>query len=198
MTAVPDGAACYFCLGEEEDEEGMPLVRDCSCRSDSAGFAHLSCLTKYAEQKSKQANEVDYEAFREPWKLCNNCKQPFQGQLDIDLSSACVSFTATTYGHEGNSKWDKLKVLTAHRMKLEALDSVNEVDKTERTMLIKNMLSIINQTKKELNMSRWIHMPKASEEYQYYRILCGNYEAFAHMQIGMNLTSDTSEEGKNL
>ena len=176
----------------------MPLVRDCSCRGDSAGFAYLSCLTKYAEQKCKQAHEVDYAAFREPWKLCNNCKQPFQNQLAIDLSSACVSFTATTYGHEGNSKWDKLKVLTAHRMKLEALDSVNEVHKTERTMLINNMLSIINQTKKDLNMSRWIHMPKASEEYQYYRILCGNYEALAHMQIGMNLSSDTSEEGKNV
>jgi len=24
MTAVPVGAACYFCLGEEEDEEQSP------------------------------------------------------------------------------------------------------------------------------------------------------------------------------
>ena len=37
MTAIPDGAACYFCLGVKADEEGMPLVRDCSCRGGSAG-----------------------------------------------------------------------------------------------------------------------------------------------------------------
>ena len=43
---IPIGAACYFCLGEEVDEKGKPLVRNCSCRGDSAGFAHLSCLTK--------------------------------------------------------------------------------------------------------------------------------------------------------
>ena len=42
IMAAPDGAACYFCLGEEADEEGKPLVRDCSCRGDSAGFVHLS------------------------------------------------------------------------------------------------------------------------------------------------------------
>jgi hypothetical protein len=39
-------------------------------------------------------------------------------------------------------------------------------------------------------------MPKTSEEYKYYTALCGNYEAFVHMQIGMNLS--TTEEGKKL
>lgn len=38
--------ACYFCLEEGDDEEGKPPVRDCSCRGDSAGFAHFSCLYK--------------------------------------------------------------------------------------------------------------------------------------------------------
>ena len=205
MMAIPDGAACYFCLGEEADEEGKPLVRDCSCRGDS-GFAHLDCLVKYAEQKCKAVVDRDLAAFAEswhkfsePWYKCNNCRQPFQNQLSIDLASAFVSFTEASYSHPSCSKWDKLKVLESLRMQIVALAiHGNEVDKTERTMLINNMLSIINQTKKELNMSRWIHMPKASEEYQYYRILCGNYEALAHMQIGMNLSSDTSEEGKNV
>jgi E3 ubiquitin-protein ligase DOA10 len=64
MATVPGGAACYFCLGEEADEEGKPLVRDCSCRGDSAGFAHFSCLTTYAEQKCKVA-----DVFSEPWKI---------------------------------------------------------------------------------------------------------------------------------
>jgi hypothetical protein len=57
------GALCYFCLGEEVDEEGKPPVRDCSCRG--AGFAHfhLSCFTTFAKQKSKQASERDIGAY---------------------------------------------------------------------------------------------------------------------------------------
>ena len=53
--AIPDGAACYFCLEEDADDEGKPLVRDCSCRGES-GFAHFSCpcLTKYAEQNAER------------------------------------------------------------------------------------------------------------------------------------------------
>jgi len=184
----PDGAVCYFCLGEEADDEGSPLVRDCSCRGDSAGFAHLSCLTTYAEQKCKQADERDMSEFTEPWEICNNCKQNFQGQLAIDLASSCVSFAEATYGHHDNSKWDKLKVIHSLRMQIVALAiHGNEVDKTERMMLISNMLSMVNQTKNDLNMSRWIHMPKASEEYKYYKMLCGNYEAYAHLQFATSL-----------
>jgi E3 ubiquitin-protein ligase DOA10 len=52
--AVPDGASCYICLDEGPDEEGKPLVRDCSCRGDTAGFAHLSCIIEYAKQKKKK------------------------------------------------------------------------------------------------------------------------------------------------
>ena len=55
--AIGDGAATSVLEREEADDE-MPLVRDCSCRGDS-GFAHLSCLTTYAEQKSKRAGEED-------------------------------------------------------------------------------------------------------------------------------------------
>jgi hypothetical protein len=196
-STMATGAACYFCLGEEDDEEGKPLVRNCSCRGDSAGFAHLSCLTKYAEQKCNQARDGDMSAFTEPWKYCNNCKQPFQGQLSIDLSSAFVSFAEATYSHEGNSKWDKMKVLSALRVKIMALhDTVDkEMVKVEMTLLTHQLLDMIAQTKKDLNMSRWIHMPHDSEEYQYYTVLCGNYESFAHHELGSMLMSDTSEEG---
>ena len=121
--AIPDGAVCYFCLGEEGDEEGKPLVRDCSCRGNS-GFAHLSCLTNYAEQKSIGAREVDTAAFAEPWEICNNCKQPFQCQLSIDLSYAFVSFAESTYGHPGNSKWDKLKVMESLRSKIKVMFTI--------------------------------------------------------------------------
>ena len=201
MSTIPGGAACYFCLGEEADEEGKPLVRNCSCRGDSAGFAHLSCLTKYSEQKCKRADDGDTVAFSNPWRFCNNCKQLFQGQLSIDMASVFFSFVEATYGHPDSSKWDKIKIIVALRSKIMALsdmhgtDTTNEAVKVEMTLLTNQLLDTIKQTKKDLNMSRWIHKPKGSVEYQYYKMMCGNYEAFAHQHLGAMLMLDTSEEG---
>jgi hypothetical protein len=79
-SANADGNApsCWICLEEGPDETGAPLVRDCSCRG-SAGFAHLSCLVKYAETQSKNAFErafesgaIDYVAMVEGFKKCPN------------------------------------------------------------------------------------------------------------------------------
>ena len=189
--AVPSGAVCYFCLGEEADEEGKPLVRDCSCRGDS-GFAHISCLEKFAKQKCKQAVDGNNVAFSEPWLKCNNCKQQFQGQLAIDLASACVSFTEATYGHPSCSKWDKLKVLESLRLKI---DASNKLPHTDVEELVDTFMSIIDQTKKKYKMSRWIHMPKTSNEYQYYKLLC-DFEAYAYEQVAAGVfLRDSSEEG---
>jgi len=73
-------------------------------------------------------------------------------------------------------------------------DQTNNTHKEERTILMNRLLSIIDQTKKDLKMSRWIHMPHASEEYKYYKILCGTLEAFAHMQFAtsLDLTEDVA------
>jgi hypothetical protein len=112
------------------------------------------------------------------------------------MASASVSFAETTYGHTGNSKWDKMKVIDSLRSKIMILDNTvdKELVKVEMILFIKQMLSMIDQTKKDLNMSGWIHMPKYSEEYKYYIMLCGEYEAYAYSQLGAILTSDTSEE----
>ena len=192
--AIPDDAACYFCLGEEGDEEGNSLVRDCSCRGNS-GFAHLPCLIEYSKQKCRAAGDGDLPSFCEPWRKCNNCKQLFHNQLAIDLASACLSFAEATYGHPDSSKWDKMKVTAALRLKISAIfDATN--DNHNETLqpvipLINNLLSMVNRTKKDLNMSRWIHMPRHSEEYQYYKMMCGTYEAFAYTQLGRMLSGET-------
>ena len=34
-TELTDGAACWVCLDDGSDDEGNPLVRDCSCRGNS-------------------------------------------------------------------------------------------------------------------------------------------------------------------
>ena len=116
----------------------MPLVRDCSCRGDSAGFAHLDCLIKYAEQKSKGASILG--AFDEPWRVCNICTQLFQNQLSTDMASAFVSFAEATYGHPSNSKWDRLKIMSALQLKINALNGskgiTNGSDKLESIPLI--------------------------------------------------------------
>jgi hypothetical protein len=104
---LPDGAMCYICLDDGLDETGKSLVRDCrSCRGDNAGFVHLSCIIQYAEQMSKQAKGRDLSAFEELWKTCPSCKQPYQYQLSMDLSSRFVSFVDVTYGYPGNGESD--------------------------------------------------------------------------------------------
>jgi len=115
-------------------------------------------LAEYAEQKCKAAGDGDFDAFSTPWYTCNNCKQPFQNQLSVDLVSAFVEFAQATYDNRGSRKWDKLRVMESLRLNIMILDNTvdKELVKVERTMLINNMLSMIDQTKKDLKMSRWI------------------------------------------
>ena len=154
----------------------------------------MSCLATYAKQKCMDGSDGD--AFCEPWNLCSHCKQPYQNQLAVDLASAFVSFTEATYGQAGNSMWDKLKIIIALHFKTEVLrrSTHQEMERVEMTKLI----NMIDQTKKDLNMSRWVHKPHSSEEYQYYKALCGDYEANAYSRLGILLLGDTSEESKKI
>ena len=42
---------CFICLDGSNDTDG-PLRRDCVCRGDDAGYAHLKCLVEYAKSES--------------------------------------------------------------------------------------------------------------------------------------------------
>ena len=173
------------------------MVRDCSCRGDGAGFAHLSCIVKYAEQKCKQTantgGELPMHRFSEPWDDCPNCKQPFKNQLSLDLSSAFVSFAEATFGYPGNNPMDKIKVMTALRSRIAKYADVkrdnmfreagpttrwsqNNVDSnrnraqtTECKMLFAKLLLVVDQMKKDLKMDGWIHMPRTSDKYRLYK-----------------------------
>jgi hypothetical protein len=164
--AISDGAVCYFCLDEGPDEMGKPVVRDCSCRGNDAGYAHLSCMIKYAEQKSTSL--VGRPDFGEPWWLCLNCKQPFKNQLALEMSSACLSFTESTHGHPRQSLNDKFCVMIALRLRIVSIvdfkvecltvalcQEVVPVD--EGKMLSKKLLSMIEQIKKEEQMT-YVHL----------------------------------------
>ena len=73
------GVSCWICLEEGPDENGQPLRRDCSCRGDS-GYMHVSCVVRYAEQKSCDAylpshtiTHCEIERVFNPWRSCSNC-----------------------------------------------------------------------------------------------------------------------------
>jgi hypothetical protein len=198
--AVPDGASCYFCLDDAPDEEGKPLVRDCSCRGDSAGFAHLSCIVNYAEQKSKLAAEADFSVvFDEPWEYCPNCKQPYQRQLSLDISSAFISFAEATYGHPENSKWDKIRVMESLRSKIMKMTNIlrlltfSRETLEECETLIKKLLSMVEKMKKDEKMNGWLHKPQTSFEYNFCKII-GYFEAYGYECFGFLKALDKTEE----
>ena len=74
-------------------------MRDCSCRGEDAGFAHLSCLVRYARTKTGELLEGGEEGdFMEPcecleaWQKCPQCRQDFQRQVSLDMASSLTLF----------------------------------------------------------------------------------------------------------
>ena len=140
--------------------------------------------------------------YAKPWQDCINCKQSFQGNLSIDLSSAFISFTEANYDYPGNNMYDKIKLITAVKNKIFKqlgpssslainISSISAMGvpqgfqhKQEIEELIKRMISMIDQTKKDLKMRSWLHMPKTSLSYWYYKELC-QYEAQGYQMIGL-------------
>mmetsp|Transcript_20320 Transcript_20320/g.43865 ORF Transcript_20320/g.43865 Transcript_20320/m.43865 type:complete len:336 (-) Transcript_20320:1183-2190(-) len=97
---APSGATCWICLEEGPDSSGGPLMRNCACRGDSAGYAHVSCIVKYAQVEMKKAINSDgtyipYSKANTTWKECPNCKQHYQGQMAVTLSNHYVAHTQT-------------------------------------------------------------------------------------------------------
>jgi len=135
LTAGNEGASCWICLEEGVDESGQPLRRDCSCRGESAGFAHVSCIAKYAEQKSHGGCNMN--AFTKPWRVCSNCEQDYQNKLGLDLAKEFVIFVDRKYPS------DQPRQIEALCIKLEALEG------TEGKQIAFNIISIIRQMKAE-------------------------------------------------
>ena len=91
--------ACWICLEEVADNVGVLPVRDCSCRGETAGYAHPSCLIAYATTKSIQLkNGCSTKDKEEGWRKCPTCKQQYQNQLSLDLCSAYVTFAESPEG----------------------------------------------------------------------------------------------------
>ena len=182
-------ASCWICLEEGLDESGQPLRRDCSCRGKHAGFAHLSCLIKYAESKCKQLWTFKASTFVEPWGVCQNCKQPFQNELAMDLSVACVSFAEKAYGYGGDCFVPRQLMLMEALLFASRLIVSNPTDVDTKTIddgvrHVNRLHSMVEQAIKDHGMKSWVHMPKTSKKFRVYKLLRVRFEASAHDFMG--------------
>eukprot|EP00986_Skeletonema_menzelii_P012632 scaffold7046_cov151-Skeletonema_menzelii.AAC.2 len=137
---------CWLCLGDGPDASGMPLVRNCSCRG-SSGFAHLSCIIRYAEsdgRNSYQGTGNIGAAFQE----CPNCKQEFQNDLRYHLERARVLFIEKEFPH------DHMMRLRALIHRVRVLDAKSDVDRAEGDQICFKMISIIDKMKDDPSMQR--------------------------------------------
>ena len=115
--AGDESASCWICL-EAGGESGERLRRDCSCRGDDAGFAHLSCLVDYATHETENWHgNWDRDGilkFRRAWEECPHCRQEYRGALSIELAGEFVSLFALEKYRRNPSKLLEAIFLTVH------------------------------------------------------------------------------------
>jgi len=148
-TADDEGASCWICLEEGTDELGKPLVRNCSCRGEF-GFAHLSCIIQYAEQKSRCVHDSVngfLDDFNGPWGKCPNCKQRYMNELALDLATAFLTFTESNYPGSERYHFEALS------KKLEALATAGGVGQIKESKKIANKILIMAEQFKRINSS---------------------------------------------
>eukprot|EP00984_Skeletonema_dohrnii_P002595 scaffold911_cov125-Skeletonema_dohrnii-CCMP3373.AAC.7 len=155
-----DVPSCWLCLEEGPDEVGAPLVRDCSCRGTS-GFAHLSCIVKYAETEIEGKRLYQREGALKcmgPFSVCPNCKQQYQDDLYKPLAKACVEFVEGGLDDEKNcssSSFPHHDNLYANALlaKLCSLDGRDEDDKDESEVIRTKFFSALGSMRSRLHLS---------------------------------------------
>jgi len=139
-----DAPVCYICLDNGPDESGQPIRRDCSCRGSDCGFAHISCLAKFAEQKTEEWDGYSVGDLSEPWVMCPCCLQPHQNELAVDLANVFVSYVVKRHSS------DLLLYLYAldHLLCALVARSINGIKmKTESIRVANKMLFVIRKLK---------------------------------------------------
>ena len=133
-------SACWICL-TRDDEPDDPLRRGgCSCQGETApGFVHLSCLSHYAEKKSRQWYDEDAEKFIEPWQYCPNCEEKFVGRLADDLVNEFLLFVEDEYAGY------PIMRLNALNMKLGTFRTLGQME--EMKDIAESMVDIVGHLK---------------------------------------------------
>ena len=151
--------SCWICLEEGPDENGQPLRRDCSCRGDS-GYMHVSCVVRYAEQKSRVAylpsNAIgDIELFCNPWRSCSNCYQEYQNEVALEMANKLVEYFDTIQPQNDVLQIQALgvKCLASQRMAFDA----------KAMKIAKEVMSAIEEKKKyhdnaeDISAEAWVN-----------------------------------------
>lgn len=165
--------SCWICLEDgPDDETGKPLVRDCSCRGSDFGFAHLSCLVKYARQKCLQNGHR--RNVENPWSTCPCCHQIYRNQLSVDMSNGCLSFIDETIPNDHRSIIEALSAKLGAYSKIQGgvLNSEQRGQVTETANRILRMVG---------------HESKGPERVKSIRIN-------AHMYLGKMIMSEGTRE----
>lgn len=74
-------------------------------------------------------------------------------------------------------------------------DESNRKTKMEVEPLIGKLLSMVDEMKKEKKMDNWVSMPPSTLEYQFYKFLCGGYEALGYKYAAEVASMDTDDTG---
>jgi hypothetical protein len=214
--------ACWICLGEEGDDDvgEESLVRDCSCRGESAGYAHKSCIINYATTKSKQDKDLPDLEF-EAWRVCPNCNQQYQNVLRLELTRELVKFAEANHGNQGRNGVRKMidasKVMVALRTNIQAMQDIltgknnmnvkdaksgaSEANDNEKKLalrveceqVVNKFLSLTLQVMKDEKMNGWIHLPSTSPENNMYKKM-REFEAYALVVLGWLYDFDATNE----
>mmetsp|Transcript_30891 Transcript_30891/g.65290 ORF Transcript_30891/g.65290 Transcript_30891/m.65290 type:complete len:494 (-) Transcript_30891:143-1624(-) len=149
-----EGVSCWICLEEGPDELGKPLVRDCACHGESAGFAHLSCIIQYAKGKSWSAfpstphlargKTMMIIDFTRAWQICPNCNQMYNKELALDLATAFLIF-AESNNYQGFPR------VEASSMKIQALMALGKMKESRK--IANKMLSFLGKLKRTGSLS---------------------------------------------
>eukprot|EP00985_Skeletonema_marinoi_P023699 scaffold15916_cov67-Skeletonema_marinoi.AAC.3 len=195
--ALPDDVpSCWLCL-EEEGEEGNEgykesLVRDCSCRGTS-GFAHLSCIVKYAKSEGKRLYEREGpSACMGPFKTCPNCKQYYQNDVHKALAKAFVDFVEE--GFEDKKNCFNHYNIYAHALmiQLAAMDGENVGEKTGGEEITTKFISLMEEVKSQLEQLESLDRGR----FLIIRDAFINLEANGNANIGHFYMSMNSKEGQ--
>jgi len=84
-SSAPLPYSCYICCDSEFTKDNM-IVRDCACRGDSSGWAHLECLKSWAKSNlaSRQRKKPGFDVLQigedsyNPFESCKMCRQFFE------------------------------------------------------------------------------------------------------------------------
>ena len=185
-----DVPSCWICLEEGPDQLGKSLVRDCSCRGDTAGYAHLSCIKEFAQRKSRDlgvgVHGDDLADFPNAWQKCSHCHQPYQHELAMELSNSLLLFLDENYPLH-MSPLNHFRHIDALSNKISAIMSM---DYRNRPDLIEEGL--------QTSCKMWSLAQKMRLGADPTSVLVGKaYEASAHEQTGlfMTLTKENYKEG---